>query len=279
MQIVGKVRMASMPHQNHWWHVTLYVSPRGLTTGPMPRGKRTFEIAFDFIDHALIICDSEGTQTRFGLGEHSVAGFYQALNDRLAALDLNTEIVAVPFDLQPATPFAEDHDHASYDPEYTNRFLRVLSFSDAVLREFAGRFTGKQSPSHVFWHSFDLAMARYSGRRAPDRRESDMVTREAYSHEVISFGFWAGDSKVPYPAYYSYTAPEPEGLANQALEPEQSHWNVDGGSSMALLSYDDVRQSSDPHGALLAFFESAYQAGAKAAGWDREQLATVRFTG
>jgi hypothetical protein len=276
-QIVGKIRLASTPHRNHWWHVTLYVTPRGLTTGAMPGQAGTFEIELDFLSHELAIRTSRNERGAFSLQRLSVAEFYRQVMDALGAFGIEPKIRATPFDLAPATPFASDLDHATYDPDAVERYFEILRFSDQALQEFAGRFTGKQSPPHLFWHTFDLAMARYSGRRAPDRPEADHVTREAYSHEVISFGFWAGDDNMPAPAYYSYTWPEPEMLSRQDLRPAPARWADNRGSSLALLTYDDVRTVETPRATLLDFFESCYEAGSRTAGWDVEDFRTVRF--
>jgi hypothetical protein len=277
-QIVGKIRLACVPHRNHWWHVTLYVTPCGLTTGAMPYPDGTFEIEFDLLNHELLIRTSRNERDSFSLQRQSVAGFFRQTMDRLASIGSEPQIRAVPFDLVPATPFPSDVDHAIYDPDAVGRYFEILRFSDQTLQEFAGRFTGKQSPPHLFWHTFDLAMGRYSGRRAPDRPEADNVTREAYSHEVISFGFWAGDDNVPAPAYYSYTWPEPEALSAQELRPAAARWVDNRGSSLALLAFDDIRATANPHDVLLDFFESCYEAGSQTAGWDVEGLRTVRFS-
>ena len=277
-QIVGKIRLASAPRANHWWHVTLYVTTRGLTTSPMPHGETAFAIDFDFIDHRLMITTSSGAVESFGLEGLSVARFYEEVFSRLSRLGIDDiAIVARPYELAPADPFATDTTHASYNKEYVNRYWRILAQVDAVFKEFGGRFTGKISPVHLFWHSFDLAVTRFSGRRAPEREGADRVTREAYSHEVISFGFWPGDADVRAPAFYSYTAPEPPGLADQPLRPEGAFWADAGGSFTAMLMYDDLRQMISPKTALLDFLESAYHAGAVAAAWDEEAFATIEL--
>ena len=269
VQIVGKIRLAHTPFQNHWWHATLYVSTSGLRTGPMLNGDMTFDIEFDFIDHYIIVSTSKGMAEEIPLVHGiSVADVYIMLLDRLGELGITTNILARPYDLADSTPFEEDSRHASYDGRYVRRSWQILVQTGMVFKAFAGRFNGKSSPVHLFWHSFDLAVTRFSGRPAPPREGADPATREAYSHEVISFGFWAGDANLRAPAFYSYTAPEPAGLAEQPLAPEAAFWNVTNGSSMALLMYDDLRQMDDPWSALLDFLESAYQAGASLAGWD-----------
>ena len=275
-QIVGKIRLASAPHTNHWWHVPFYVSTRGLTTSPMPHGDTTFAIDFDFIDHRLVITTSAGAIESFALEGLSVARFYDQLFSTLSRLGIEVAIVATPYALTPAEHFATDTTHASYGKEYINRYWRILVQTDMVFKKFSGRFTGKTSPVHLFWHSFDLAVTRFSGRRAPEREGADRATREAYSHEVISFGFWPGDANVRAPAFYSYTAPEPAGLADQPLQPEEAFWADADGSSMAMLMYDDLRRMASPKTALLDFLDSAYHAGARTAGWDEEALATIK---
>lgn len=272
-QIVGKIRLRSAPFQNHWWHVPLYVSTTGLRTGPMPHGNDTFEIELDFVDHFLIVSSSIGEAQEFALEDGlTVADFYRQTFECLQDLGIAVDIYGKPFDLAITEPFATDTIHAFYDPEYVHRYWKILTQVDGVLKEFAGRFSGKSSPVHLYWHSFDLAVTRFSGRRAPDRAEADPVTREAYSHEVVSFGFWAGDANLRAPAFYSYTAPEPAGLSEQSLQPDTAFWKVTNGSSMALLMYDDMRQMENPRKALLQFLESSYQAGAKLAGWDVDAL-------
>lgn len=272
-QIVGKIRLAMHPRINHWWHVTLYVGPRGLTTRAIPFAGASFEIEFDLIDHALVIKTSDGRQEDFALFDGlTVADFYASLFSNLAKLGIVPAIKAIPYEAPSTTPFAEDTANKSYDKEYIERYHRTLIAVDDIFEEFRGRFVGKSTPVHVFWHSFDLALTRFSGKEAPPREGARMVDREAYSHEVISFGFWFGDDNVPAPAFYSYTAPEPEGLADEPLSPASAAWQEVHGSHMALLMYDDVRKSSDPRQTVLEFLESAYQAGAKRAGWDIGQF-------
>ena len=270
VQIVGKIRLRSAPRRNHWWHVPLYISSRGLTTGPMPHRDTTFEISFDFIAHELEISTSAGGRVSFALQEGlSVAGFYANLFAGLGALGIEVVIDARPYDLG-GERLDVDTAHASYNKEYVNRYWKILVQVDSVFKEFSGRFIGKTSPVHLFWHSFDLAVTRFSGRRAPEREGADPVTREAYSHEVISFGFWAGDANLRAPGFYSYTAPEPEGLTEQPLRPEQAFWATEGGGSMALLLYEELRKADSPKTTLLEFLECAYLAGARAAEWDME---------
>ena len=269
-QIVGKIRLRTHPRINHWWHVTLYVSPRGLTTRSIPYGSGNFEIEFDFKDHELKMRTSDGRSEDFALYDGlAVADFYASVFANLAKLGIKPEIKAVPYEAPSITPFAEDHENKSYDKEYVERFHQILVAVDDIFEEFRGRFTGKSTPVHLFWHSFDLALTRFSGKPAPPMPEANMVTREAYSHEVISFGFWFGDDKeggVPAPAFYSYTAPAPAGLKDEPLRPDSAFWAPDGG--MALLMYDDVRSKENARELILDFLESGYQAGATRAGWD-----------
>jgi len=273
LQIIGKIRLALFPRLNHWWHVPLYVSSRGLTTRAIPYTYGNFEVEFDFIDHALLISASGGARRQFSLRDGlSVAEFYKNIFAQLSALGVNAEIRAVPYDTISAEPFATDTRHASYDKEYVERFWRILVGVDNIFEEFRGRFTGKSTPVHLFWHSFDLALTRFSGRPAPVREGAGVVEREAYSHEVISFGFWAGDDNVPAPAFYSYTAPEPKGLTDEPLRPEAAYWGSLRGGAIALLMYDEVRTAESPRDAVLEFLESAYQAGANRAGWDQEKF-------
>ncbi len=267
-QVIGKTRLALMPMRNHWWNVTLYPSARGLTTRRMPVKAHNLEIELDLIGHRVWARTTE-SDANFGLHDGlSVADFHDQLVNMLEGLDVRVDIRAEPFGVPMTTPFAADHDHASYDADAVGRFLRVLQWSADVLEEFAGWYCGKSSPVHVFWHSFDLATSRFSGKRAETRSGIDAVTAEAYSHEVISFGFWAGDRTNPFPAYYSYTAPEPVGLSRQTLLPPQAAWAAQANGSLAILRYDDVRAAAEPKAVLLEFLQSAYEAGASLAGWD-----------
>jgi len=273
-QIVGKVRLGCCAPTNHWWNVTLYVSSRGLSTGPNPYGGLTFEVDFDFVTHELKVSNSEGGAFSFALEDGlSVSDFYKKLFSGLQTLGIVLAINTNPFQIG-GEPLDKDTQHASYDKEYVGRYWRILVQVDQVFKEFSGRFNGKQSPVQLFWHSFELALNRFSGRRAPERDGADRVTREAYSHEIISFGFWPGDQNVRSPAFYSYTAPEPEGLTEEPLRPAGAFWAPEG--SMALLMYDELRVMDSPKSTLLEFMESAYQAGAKFAGWDIEAFRTSR---
>jgi len=273
-QIVGKIRLAMHPRINHWWHVPLYVSPRGLTTRTIPYSGGNFEIEFDFKTHRLEIRTSDGAIEDFALYDGlTVADFYASLFSNLTKLGVVPHIKPIPYEAPSTTPFPEDTENKSYDREYVERFHQILVAVDDILQEFRGRFIGKSTPVHMFWHSFDLALTRFSGKRVTPREGAGMVEREAYSHEVISFGFWFGDDKtVPAPAFYSYTAPEPAGLAEEPLSPETAKWAESNGAHMALLMYDDARGADDPRVTILDFLESAYQAGAKCAGWSVEDL-------
>lgn len=275
LQIVGKIRLVTHPRFNHWWHVPLYVSPRGLTTRTIPYAGGNFEIELDFRDHELKMRTSDGRIEDFALYDGlTVADFYASVFANLAKLGIYPGIKAEPYEAPSTTPFADDHENKSYDKEYVERFHQILVAVDQIFEEFRGRFTGKSTPVHLFWHSFDLALTRFSGKLAPAIDGANMVTREAYSHEVISFGFWFGDDKensVAAPAFYSYTAPLPEGLANEPLRPDKAFWRPDGG--MALLIYDEVRVTDDPRAIVIEFLESAYQAGAKRSGWNTDSFA------
>jgi hypothetical protein len=274
LQIVGKIRLTMHPRINHWWHVPLYVSPLGLTTRAIPYNGGNFEIEFNFRNHQLEMRTSGGSHEDFALYDGlSVADFYSSLFSNLAKLGIEPKIWARPYEAPSTTPFADDRENKSYDKEYIERFHHILVAVDDILEEFRGRFTGKSTPVHLFWHSFDLALTRFSGRPAPPMPEANMVTREAYSHEVISFGFWFGDDKpnsVAAPAFYSYTAPKPDGLENEPLQPEKAFWTPDGG--MALLMYDDIRELRNARKVILDFLESAYQAGGKRANWPVESF-------
>lgn len=269
-QIVGKVRLEQTPLVNHWWNVPLYVSARGLTTTAMPHGERFFEMEFDFIDHDLKIKCSDGTTATVLLQPKSVATFYQETMDALRGLDLEVHIWKMPVEIPDPIPFDEDQQHASYDPEYAHRFWEVLRASEKVMQEFRSRFIGKCSPVHFFWGSFDLAVTRFSGRPAPPRPDADPITREAYSHEVISHGWWPGQGPLGKAAYYSYTAPAPEGLSTAPLRPEKAFWSNE--LSEYLMYYDDVRTAANPDEALMDFLQSTYEAGANLAKWDRASL-------
>lgn len=269
-QIVGKVRLEQTPLVNHYWNVPLYVSARGLTTTAMPYGDTFFEMEFDFIDHQLVINCSDGASKHVALEPKSVATFYDETMAALGELGMEVNIWKMPVEIPDPIPFDQDHQHASYDPEYVNRLWRILRASDRVMQDFRSRFIGKCSPVHFFWGSFDLAVTRFSGRTAPPRPDADSITREAYSHEVISHGWWPGHGPLGKPAFYSYTAPAPDGLSDAKLKPKQAFYSKD--LSEFLLLYDDVRTAPDPDTALMDFLESTYEAGANLANWDRPSL-------
>lgn len=272
LQIVGKIRLENHPPFNHWWHVPFYVTPIGLTTAAIPYGFGNFEIEFDFINHALKIRTSRGEYREFELKDGlTVADFYRQTFAALESLGIEVKIKAVPYEAPTEIPFVENTEFKSYDKNYIENFHQTLVSVNNIFTEFRGRFIGKSTPVHLFWHSFDLAVTRFSGRKAPEKDDAGEVERRAYSHEVISFGFWAGDENVSAPAFYSYTAPEPESLPKKPLKPDSAQWNTDNGA-MAILMYEDVRQSENPYQAILDFLESAYLAGAKSADWDIEKF-------
>ena len=269
-QIVGKVRMELSPPVNHWWHVTLYVTPRGLTTSAIPYQGGAFAVNFDFIEHNLFVLTSDGTSKTLPLIPRSVAAFYQEFMACLQALGIEVTINTLPSEIRNPIHCDEDEIHASYDPVYAHRFWRILAQVDQVFKQFRSPFLGKCSPVHFFWGSFDLAVTRFSGRRAPERAGADLITREAYSHEVISCGFWPGDETFESPAFYSYTLPEPPGLSAAPLRPSAAWYNPDRG--LFLLRYEDMRSADSPEQVLLEFLQSTYEAGATLARWDREAL-------
>jgi hypothetical protein len=275
MQIVGKIRRVQTPWVNHSWHVTLYVTARGLTTSPIPYGARTFQIDFDFIAHRLSIETSDGAVRTMTLQPRSVADFYEELLGRLKELGLGVKIHTMPNEVVDAIPFNQDHQHASYDAEYVNRFWRALVQADRVFKQFRAGFIGKSSPVHFFWGSFDLAVTRFSGRPAPEHPGGvpncpDWITREAYSHEVSSCGFWPGSEQFPYPLFYSYAYPEPQGFSSATVRPDGARY--DAAFREFILPYDEVRQAASPDRALLEFMQSSYEAAANLGGWDRAAL-------
>ncbi|MGH9379511.1 MAG: DUF5996 family protein [Thermoanaerobaculia bacterium] len=279
-QIVGKVRLVHSPWINHSWHATFYPTARGLTTGPIPHGSRVFEMQFDFVRHLLRVQTAEGEERHLALEPRSVASFYEELMERLRELDLATEIHPRPNELpDPITPFLDDTAHASYDPEYANRFGRVLLQAHRVFTWFRSGFCGKVSPVHFFWGSFDLAVTRFSGRPAPPHPGGvpnlpDPVTREAYSYEVSSAGFWPGNAMVPYAAFYSYAYPTPAGFREAVVEPRDAVWSEELGEF--LLPYEAVRDAGSPDEILKRFLETTYEAAAELGGWDRERLECER---
>jgi hypothetical protein len=268
-QIVGKIRMAQSPPLNHWWNVTLYVNSLGLTTGSVPYQNGIFEIQFDFQHHALRIATSEGAHVSRPLEPDSVANFYANIFDSLASLGLTVKIDTRPQEVPGPVPFERDQSNCSYDPTYAHRFWQILVSTSKVMEQFRARFIGKCSPVHFFWGSFDLACTRFSGRVAVPPRHG-AISGPAYSHEVSSVGFWPGGGAVDGPAFYSYTVPQPPGIAEAQLQPPEAKWNPQ--LSEFILMYDDVRRAADPEQALLSFFESTYEAGATLAHWDRAAL-------
>jgi hypothetical protein len=268
-QVVGKVRLALTPRVNHWWEVPLYVSARGLSTSAIPFERGVFEMEFDFIDHRLDIRSSEGTGRTVELKPRTVADFYQATMRSLDSLGIRVKIWTMPVEVANPIRFTDDVTHAAYDPEYAHRFWRVLIAADTVMKEFRARYVGKSSPVHFFWGSFDLAVTRFSGRRAPERPNADSITREAYSHEVSSAGFWPG-AGLGRAAFYSYAAPEPPGFAARTVRPAAAFYHAD--MKEFLLTYDDVRSAPNPRVTLLDFFQTTYEAAADLGGWDRAAL-------
>jgi hypothetical protein len=269
-QIVGKIRLAHSPTVNHWWHAALYVTPRGLTTSPIPYAGRTFEIQFDFIDHNLSIQTSDGMVRYMGLYPRSVADFYQELVAILASMGLEVKINPMPQEVADPIRCDQDNEHASYDEAYIERFRRILVQTDHIFKVFRGRFIGKCSPVHFWWGAFDLAVTRFSGRRAPERPGANLINREAYSHECSSVGFWPGSGGLLKPAFYAYTAPAPPGFNEAPIRPESAYYDSSIGEF--ILRYDDMRVAGQPAEMLLDFLQNAYEAGANLGKWDRDSL-------
>jgi hypothetical protein len=270
-QVVGKIRLALGPNINHFWGTALYVTSRGLTTSPIPYAKGAFEIQFDFVAHALEITTSVGESRTFRLIPRTVAAFYAELMSALRSLGIDVKVWPMPVEVPRPVRFNLDESHASYDSEYAHRFWQILVSVDKVFWEFRSRFIGKVSPVHFFWGSFDLAVTRFSGRRAPERPGADPVTKEAYSHEVISVGFWPGDGEtIKDAAFYAYAAPEPGGFKDYSVLPEKAFYSKE--KNEYFLMYDVVRSSADPAQTLLDFCQSTYEAGAIAGNWDRANL-------
>ena len=270
-QVVGKIRLALTPRVNEWWNVPLYVTARGLTTSPMPYRGRTFSIDFDFIDHRLLIQDSDGHVRTVPLVAQCVRDFYSAVFEELTAIDIHVQIHTAPQECPVVTPLGEDVEHKSYDRDQARRFFEVLSRIEPVFQVFRSRFRGKCSPVHFFWGAFDLAVSRFNGKRAPVRK--GLVERVAYDEEVCSLGFWPGDPWTGNidAAFYSYTVPEPTGLASQRVRPDGARF--DEQLREFLLPYDVVRRAADPAATILEFAQSTYDAGTTLAKWDREALA------
>ncbi len=274
-QIAGKIRLVKSPWLNHSWHSTLYVTSRGLTTSPIPDGPRTFELEFDFTSHRLELRSSDGRREDVALRPQTVAAFHKQVMDALRRLDIEVRITRKPSELVDPIPFAEDEVHRSYDAEYVHRFWLALVQADRVFKIFRARFIGKASPVHFFWGAGDLAVTRFSGRRAPEHPGGipnlpDWVTREAYSHEVSSCGFWPGSGAIDYPAFYSYAYPAPAGFADVPVGPEGAFYSKDYGEF--VLPYDRVARAASPDDRLLEFLQSTYEAAATLGGWDRAAL-------
>jgi hypothetical protein len=273
-QVVGKVRLKLCPLVNHYWNVAFYLTARGMTTSAMPYQRGTVlgtaEVCFDFIDHQLLIETSDGRHAAIALKPQSVAEFYRKFMDALAELGIAVKIWTTPCEIPDPTPFEKDHMHAAYDPEAMHTFWRIMVWVDQVLKEFRAGFLGKVSPVHFFWGSFDLAVTRFSGRKAPERPGADPITREAYSHEVSSAGFWPGGGDIKGPAFYSYAAPEPAGFAEWKVRPQAAFYHPQ--LKEFLLMYDDVRAADSPKAALMEFLQSTYDAAAELGKWDRKAL-------
>jgi hypothetical protein len=270
-QIIGKVRLALSPPINHWWGSTLYVTARGLTTSPIPYQKKVFEVNLDFIAHLLEIRTSLGESRAFRLVPRTVAEFYAELMGALHSLGIDVKVWPMPVEVLRPVRFNLDESHAAYDSHYAHRFWQILAKVDTVFWEFRSRFIGKVSPVHFYWGSFDLAVTRFSGRRAAERPGADPVTKEAYSHEVISVGFWPGDGGVVKDAaFYAYAAPEPTGFKEHRVRPAQAFYSAE--KNEFFLMYDDVRSSDTPEQLLLEFCQSTYEAGATLGNWDRLNL-------
>ena len=272
-QMVGKVRLALAPPTNHWWDATLHLTARGLTTTPMRHRDRVFEIAFDFVDHVLRIDLDDGRRREIPLAAVPVATFYRRFLQALGDLGIDVHVWPVPVEVPDPIPFTSDAS-AEYDPEYARRFFHVLARAEAVLQRFRSGFVGKCSPVHFFWGSFDLAVTRFSGRPAPPRPEADPVTREAYSHEVTSAGFWPGSGAVPDAAFYAYAAPEPEGFRDAKIGPKEAFYSPE--FKQFIYRYEDMRVAPDPEAALGEFLQSTYEAAADLGKWDRAALERAR---
>jgi hypothetical protein len=269
-QVVGKVRLKLSPLVNHWWNVPFYLTARGMTTSAMPYQRGSIEVLFDFVDHQLVLETSEGRTLAITLKAQSVAEFYEKFMAALAELGVAVTIWTTPCEIPNPTPFEQDRLHAAYDPEAVHKFWSILVWVDQILKEFRTGFLGKVSPVHFFWGSFDLAVTRFSGRTAPERPGADAMTREAYSHEVSSAGFWPGGGDIPGPAFYSYAAPEPPGFASQQIRPSAAFYHPQ--MKEFLLMYDDVRTAGSPKAALMEFLQSTYAAAADSGKWDRKAL-------
>jgi len=269
-QMVGKVRLRLTPLVNHWWNVPLYVTARGLTTSRIPYGERAFEVWFDFIRHQLVLETSDDLVKTLPLAPRTVAEFYQEFMDMLRSANIKVKIWRMPVEIPDPIPFDQDRVHRSYDAQSVEAFWRILLSVDTVFNQFRAGFIGKSSPVHFFWGSFDLAVTRFSGRPAPERPGADVTTREAYSHEVSSVGFWPGSGNIQDAAFYSYMAPEPLGFKDAHVRPKAAFYDKQLGEF--LFMYHDVRKTESPTTSLLDFCESTYEAGATLGKWDRSAL-------
>jgi len=270
MQIVGKVCLALTPPTNHFWNIAFQITPRGLTTPLMAHRGHAFTMTFDFLAHQLIIYRSDGTTVTLGLEPRSVADFYRLLMQTLEGLDLGVRIWPMPVEIPNPIRFDQDHEHRSYDAHAVNKLRQILVDIKPVLENFRSRFLGKSSPVHFFWGSFDVAVTRFSGRRAAERTNADSITREAYSHEVISHGFWPGSGPIQEPAFYAYAAPEPDGLKTAGVRPAPAYYSTD--LSEFILPYEAVRTAASPEDDLTEFLTSTYDAAADLAAWNRRDL-------
>ncbi len=275
-QMMGKIRMCFTPRKNHWWYITLYVNEKGFTTGPIPidNGFKSFSISLNVLRDELEILKSSGEIRSFELEQSmDIAQIYKRLMDILEQLDIEVKINSFPYDLNIKKKFSEITDVHHYKPDYIRAFWKAFLWTDSVFKEFSGRFYGKTCPVHLYWHSMDLAVTRFSGKEAPPMpKEARISDKEAYSHECISFGFWVGDENLQEPAFYSYTYPSPDGLDSEPLKPKNANWVMNKGNTMAILTYADLLKEDNPRKVLLEFMESAYQAGAKLAGWPVDKL-------
>jgi uncharacterized protein DUF5996 len=272
LQIIGKIRLKTHPKLNHWWHVTLYPHVRGLTTGRIPHAGSGFEVLYDMLDHKVIISLNDGRQDTFSVPGLTVSGFYEAMFSRLNALGISVKIVAVPYDNKSKTPFAEDTAPRVYDGNAVSDFWRALCLIANTFETYRSGFVGKQTPVQLYWHSFDMVVTRFSGRPYP-LKGGTQSDREAYSHEVISIGFWPGDDTFPEAAFYGYAYPEPADLNQEPLAPDQALWTEKNGGALAILKYDDTRQAEDPSEAILAFLNSLYEGATLKGDWPADALA------
>ncbi len=276
LQIIGKIRLKMTPRKNHWWYITEYIDTQGFTTGPVPyhSGVETFTITLNVHHHQLEVVSSKGERKAFNLEAGLQVGeFYNKLMAILKELDISVSILDKPYDLPIDKRFKEITEYQHYDKTFVKQFWRTMLWVDGVFKEFSGRFYGKTCPVHLYWHSLDLAVTRFSGKEAPPMDKGARISdKDAYTHECISFGFWAGDQNMQEPAFYSYTYPSPKGMDKKTLQPEKAFWIDSNGSPMAILRYNDLKQMQNPREALLDFMESAYQAGASLAGWEIDKL-------